>query len=612
MKKLFTLFLAVFLIGTFASTAQELSAVSEKPAQDSPAPKNALYDGNWADPAATSGIVSTHFGGLDPALTITVDNFVVPAGETWTITEFRHRGFVSAVDGAAGPAPEGFSFHIYADGTAGPGDLITEETFMDIDSDPYVSIMPTGGLVLEAGTYWLGFTGYYAASTGTATGRWNVMTWREVTAPLNGSVPYLNDYSDLFGEAANGWQTLPTLGVNVGALDFAIFGTTGGGADTFPVTFNVDMTGAENENEVVFDPAIHDVYVAGTFPQGEWNEPGTNDVFKLAPVGPAKEDVTLYPANWEGSTPVLYTTSEGYVNGTNEYGDIGKGQVFETTEELQITGGYFWFGAAEGTGTVTFTVWDFDGTPGDVIGTVSADVADINVSEDMETAFYIAFDEPITVTSTFLMGIDISGIGSGVVGLMSSTDPEGSDDAWEQWSDGVWYGIHEAASFELSFDMAIFPTVAGGGGGEPDDLFYTLTLDLPADSLSYKYFFVVSGESSWTMGEFPETGDRVVVITGETTFDDVWGVREGTSVEDIVAETGMAVYPNPAVSSVKVSADQIINEIRIFDISGRMVYSSPIGDLNAEINVVNFSRGMYFMQVYTAAGVQTHKVQVMK
>jgi hypothetical protein len=43
------------------------------------------------------------------------------------------------------------------------------------------------------------------------------------------------------------------------------------------VTFNVDMTSCQG-----FIPGIDSVYIAGGFPGGVWNEPGTNPVFKLS------------------------------------------------------------------------------------------------------------------------------------------------------------------------------------------------------------------------------------------------------------------------------------------------------------------------------------------
>ncbi len=47
------------------------------------------------------------------------------------------------------------------------------------------------------------------------------------------------------------------------------------------VTFNVDMTDAVAEGDIVFDPAVHDVFITGTFTG--WVEPGSDETFKLTP-----------------------------------------------------------------------------------------------------------------------------------------------------------------------------------------------------------------------------------------------------------------------------------------------------------------------------------------
>jgi len=105
MKKLLqtiTLGLMVSFLFTTVGFGQALVEQSNKaPAQAEMQSKDAelLWGENWQDPAeSTNGIVSTYFGALDPPLTISADDFLIPAGETWDITSVWTRGFLSRDD----------------------------------------------------------------------------------------------------------------------------------------------------------------------------------------------------------------------------------------------------------------------------------------------------------------------------------------------------------------------------------------------------------------------------------------------------------------------------------------------------------------------------------
>lgn len=70
------------------------------------------------------------------------------------------------------------------------------------------------------------------------------------------------------------------------------------------------------------------------------------------------------------------------------------------------------------------------------------------------------------------------------------------------------------------------------------------------------------------------------------------------SVEIIQNEMDFIIYPNPAKQtiSIRVNAQVLINELRIIDVSGRIVRTDPIQNTLLEtktINIENLSKGMY-------------------
>lgn len=207
------------------------------------------------------------------------------------------------------------------------------------------------------------------------------------------------------------------------------------------------------------------------FAQMRPSEAGIAGTFKADGSQFAKEGTMLLPGNWANATDfVLYTSSGGgYVNGTNNYGDLAKAMKFTVDEPYTILGVYLWFGAVEGTtGTVDVKIWEFDNLPTDVIVSKAVSVGDLTYGDDFATdLFYVEFDTPVEVTADYAIGIAFDNIGTTQVGLYSSQDPQGGglDLAYEMWDNGTWYSYMNASSWELDLDMGIFPNKQSASEG---------------------------------------------------------------------------------------------------------------------------------------------------
>ena len=70
------------------------------------------------------------------------------------------------------------------------------------------------------------------------------------------------------------------------------------------------------------------------------------------------------------------------------------------------------------------------------------------------------------------------------------------------------------------------------------------------------------------------------------------------------------VYPNPARNQLFIESNINIQEIRLIDILGQIVYSIQLNDNLHEMDVQGFHAGIYFLQVYTTNDVVTHRIQV--
>ena len=75
---------------------------------------------------------------------------------------------------------------------------------------------------------------------------------------------------------------------------------------------------------------------------------------------------------------------------------------------------------------------------------------------------------------------------------------------------------------------------------------------------------------------------------------------------DEAMTTGWSVYPNPAQKIVTLRVEGAA-DVRLLDASGRLVYSGRISG-EAQLDVQNWARGTYVLQVITATGVENEAI----
>ena len=110
-------------------------------------------------------------------------------------------------------------------------------------------------------------------------------------------------------------------------------------------------------------------------------------------------------------------------------------------------------------------------------------------------------------------------------------------------------------------------------------------------------------------------GDHVITYTytdangcvAECTF--VITVKLDTNVP-VAEQATIKLYPNPARNFLTIESADQIQEIRLVDMLGQVVYSDVVQYQKYELNVSGFKNGIYFVQVLTEKGFTTHRVQV--
>lgn len=182
------------------------------------------------------------------------------------------------------------------------------------------------------------------------------------------------------------------------------------------------------------------------------------------------EGELLSPGNWDNaSAAFVYSWSDdniehpGFIFGTNAYGDDAYGQIFDVDGNFTITGAFFWIGVRNGTeGEVAFTIWDYDGdAPGEVLGSKTLPMGEVEATEELGEALWIEFDEPVSVNGHFVIGADLEDLDEFVheqygLGHVSSENGDGlgAGLALIREAEDGWIPVLE---YGMDVDIAIFP-----------------------------------------------------------------------------------------------------------------------------------------------------------
>ncbi len=352
----------------------------------------------------------------------------------------------------------------------------------------------------------------------------------------------------------------------------------------------------------------------------------------------------------------------------------GQRFIMDTPEGRVIHGVYYWFGFAEGTsGDAVFTMWDWDNDieePGEVIITRSIPLEDIESSltfkpdPDHEQgpqpgAYYLEFDTPIEVAGDYVIGVDVTDLDSWQedtygLGNMSSVDGDGAEAGltWIQEHDGGWV---KTLTLGLDVDIAVFPVVEPFNRdvtfnvdmtdaqtenglvfdpelhsvfvsgtfndwvipGEDDayelqpggEKIYTLTLNMVEGEHEYKYF-LVEDDPTDDMGEWEGEPFRSLKVYSDMEVNDVFGDKPVSIVDKHLPEESLRIFPNPASSVLNIEYEGTIKQLRIFDITGKLVYSRKNDNNQARIDVGELKQGMYVLQVITEKGIAAQRFNV--
>lgn len=267
-----------------------------------------------------------------------------------------------------------------------------------------------------------------------------------------------------------------------------------------------------------------------------------------------------------GTATVYGTNGGGYVSGNNEYGDLAKMQLFDSTYGAPalgtIDGVLLWAPVkADAGGSFDVVIYDNNaGAPGAVLGSSTIQLADVDTS--IMTGYAVAggtvlynvaavFTTPVAIpaSGSFWAGVVLPTGAGNAMALVSNTVGDFADGlthAGEFWDDGSFYTFGDPNNWDLNIALAIFPVVT----------------DLSV----------------------------------------------GLNVNSIAANA----YPNPASDVLNISITEPMSSITVVGMDGRTVIATSVSGTETTVDVSKLVPGVYYYTVATENGNVTRNSFVKK
>lgn len=145
----------------------------------------------------------------------------------------------------------------------------------------------------------------------------------------------------------------------------------------------------------------------------------------------------------------------------------------------------------------------------------------------------------------------------------------------------------ETSAVEFSTNNASNPSLPNPNPGG------WISYDIPLSSLT-----IAGGGSSDRdkIGQYVITSNLGVVY-----IDNIYFYKETTASIENNDLLGFSMFPNPASNQLKISAQEAISSVNVFDVSGRKVKSFTINNNNITLDISDLSEGVYLIK-YKSAG----------
>ncbi|TVQ93936.1 MAG: T9SS C-terminal target domain-containing protein [Bacteroidetes bacterium] len=165
--------------------------------------------------------------------------------------------------------------------------------------------------------------------------------------------------------------------------------------------------------------------------------------------------------------------------------------------------------------------------------------------------------------------------------------------------------IAEDGTIHAEFAINIYQvtvTSEGNGTVSPDGVIdaphgSSLTFELTPDEGNFIADILVNGQSVGAQSSY-----LLANITSNTTFHAVFELE--VSVPIIEALADLKVYPNPAQDLVTIESNEIITEVRLLNISGQLLKTLEVQDVQVNLKLNDLPAGIYILRIESENGIK--------
>jgi len=96
--------------------------------------------------------------------------------------------------------------------------------------------------------------------------------------------------------------------------------------------------------------------------------------------------------------------------------------------------------------------------------------------------------------------------------------------------------------------------------------------------------------------------DAYLLVSGDT----LHFTTLNTDGVDVIEQSNLQLYPNPAKDKIYITAESPINRVEIFNMDGKILMQE--NNFAGKMNVSSLAKAVYLVKVYTAQGIETVKI----
>jgi spore coat protein CotH len=206
--------------------------------------------------------------------------------------------------------------------------------------------------------------------------------------------------------------------------------------------------------------------------------------------------------------------------------------------------------------------------------------------------------EFIEITNTGTDTVDLTGIYLSELGISYQFPADAEIEGGEKI-----YLVSNTEVFEERYDMEAFGQFVRNMPNSTQKLVLSDAFGNRIDIVEY------FDDAPWPDADGNGSYLKLIDNTSDNNLASSWIATDvGLSRESFEADITIQMYPNPVNDQLIVRSDNMIKNIEVYDISGKMLLSTDQSATSLSIDFSSYASGMYFVEVHGENGSKTQKI----